>query len=384
MNKKLYYPIFVLLATAVLVALMIASRPQLAAEEFEAVLSNVRTMTVSAKTEHLLVRSQGTVQPRSESQLISEVSGRIVELSPAMVSGGAFRNGDLLLKIDPADYEAAVGRRRAALKRAAVEREFAADEQKRMKKLQAQKLASQAQLDDTRRRAEVAEANYAEAKIDLETSIRDLQRTAIYAPYDGRVREEHVDVGQFVSRGGDIGTLYATDYVEIRLPIASSQLAYLDISIDQQGQLLPESAAPVEISGEYGGRTFHWQGSVVRTEAEIDARSSMLYGIAVVKNNFTDEVPPLLVGLFVNATIRGREVQNVVRLPRSSMRDNSQVLVVDESNRLRFRTVELLRIERDEIVIRSGLSSGERVSLSPMQAVVEGMKVNPIAIDTGH
>lgn len=380
MNKKILYPIAVLAVAAAVAALLYATRPQLEADELQRVLTNVSVMTVSASTEYLQIKSQGTVQPRTESQLISEVSGRIVELSPSMVSGGSFTAGDLLVKIDPADYGAAVSRRTAALDRAAVEREHADDELKRFRKLNSQKLASQSQLDDARRKARVAEANHVEAGIDLETARRDLERTSIHATFSGRVREEHVDVGQFVSRGGVIGTLYATDYVEIRLPVASSQLQYLDVGLDEQGQLLPEKAAAVIVTGTYGDREFSWDGKLTRTEAEIDARSRMLYGVAVVENNSAREQPPLIVGLFVNASIRGREVENVVRLPRSAMRDGSQVLVVDESNRLHFRQVDVLRIEHDEVIVQGGLIAGERVCLSPLQAVVDGMEINPIAV----
>ncbi len=378
MSKKILYPLLVFALAVLAAIILLFTRPQLAADTTQRVLSNVRVMNVTAGNEYLQIKSQGTVQPRTESQLISEVSGPVVELSAAMVSGGSFTAGELLLRIDPVDYEAAVSRRKAALDRAAVELEHAMDELHRFEKLQSQKLASQSQLDDVRRSSRVAKANYDEATIDLESAERDLQRTAIYAPFSGRVREEHVDVGQFVSRGGDIGTIYATDYVEIRLPVASSQLRYLDLSLDEQGQLLPERTVNVTITGTYGDVEFSWVGKIVRTEAEIDARTRMLYGVAMVENRPDDSQPPLLVGLYVNASIQGREVQNVVRLPRSAMRDDSQVLVVAEDNRLHFRKVEVLRIEHDEVVIQEGLESGERVCLSPLQAVVDGMEVNPV------
>jgi multidrug efflux pump subunit AcrA (membrane-fusion protein) len=172
-----------------------------------------------------------------------------------------------------------------------------------------------------------------------------------------------------------VATIYATDYVEVRLPIPSAQLAYL--SVRNTGELNAEQTAPVMISGHYGNVRFLWEGELVRTEGEIDSRSRMLYGVARIRNPDGD-LPPLAVGLFVEAEIQGPLVKGVIRLPRSAMRDTEQVLVVDEDNRLRFRQVKVLRIEHDEVVIRAGLEDGERVCVSPLQTVVDGMRVQAV------
>jgi RND family efflux transporter MFP subunit len=375
MSKKVLYPLLALLVFAGVAFLLLVSKPEPPADDYVAPLPTVRTITAEKREEHLYVRSQGTVQPRTESQLIPEVSGRITWMSPALVAGGSFEEGDPLLRIDDFDYRNAEEKAQAFLTRADVEREYAADELERSEKLHSQNLASQSQLDDARRRFRVADANHTEARISLAQARRDLARTEIKAPYRGLVRSEQVDLGQFVGRGNAVATIYATDYVEVRLPIPSAQLAYL--SVRNTGELNAEQTAPVMISGHYGNVRFLWEGELVRTEGEIDSRSRMLYGVARIRNPDGD-LPPLAVGLFVEAEIQGPLVKGVIRLPRSAMRDTEQVLVVDEDNRLRFRQVKVLRIEHDEVVIRAGLEDGERVCVSPLQTVVDGMRVQAV------
>ncbi|MCZ6831365.1 MAG: efflux RND transporter periplasmic adaptor subunit [Gammaproteobacteria bacterium] len=376
MNKRVIYPLLALAAAAVVAALLIVSKPAPVGEDYIPPPTTVRTVRVQKRAEYLTVRSQGTVEPRTQSQLIPEVSGRVVWMAPALVAGGAFEEGDTLLRIDPADYQNSVERSGALLTRAKVEREHARDELDRLKTLHSQNLASQSQLDEAERRYLVADANFTESNINLQQAQRDLSRTEITAPYRGRVRNEQVDLGQFVSRGSSMATIYANDYAEIRLPIAPNQITYLDISIT--GQLQADPPAPVSVSSDFGRIKFIWNGELVRLEAEIDSRSRMIYGVARIRNEDFADSPPLSVGLFVQAEIQGRLVQDVIRLPRSAMRDANQVLVVNADNRLSFRQVSVLRVEHDEVLISKGLEDGERVCISPLQTVVEGMRVQAV------
>jgi len=378
LNKKLIYPLLVLAGAVAVMAILILTRTEPVGDDFTPPPTMVRVVTTRSAAEHLIVRSQGTVQPRSESQVIPEVSGRVVWMSPALISGGAFNEGDPLLRIDDADYRNAVDKSKAALDRSSVELEHAADELARVEKLKQQNLSSQSQVDEANRRFRVAQANLSEAKINLERAERDLKRTEINAPYEGRVRSENVDVGQFVARGNAIATVYATDYAEVRLPIASNQLAYMEISSSGR---LPEQPAPVTLSGTLGNVEFIWNGQLVRTEAEIDSSSRMIYGVARIRNEEGSDMPPLVVGLFVQAEIQGRLLENVIRLPRTALRDQNQVLVVDADDRLRFRQITVSRIEHDDVLIRTGLVAGERVCVSPLQTVVDGMRVQAVEID---
>ncbi|QFU75859.1 efflux RND transporter periplasmic adaptor subunit [Halioglobus maricola] len=378
MNKKTIYTGAVLLVGLALAYLLANSSPERELAAQERTLRSVRVMPVQAEDEHLIITSQGSVQPRSQSELIPEVSGRVEWMSPSLVGGGSFVQGDVLLRVNSDDYRTALKRAQAASDRAQVEYEFTRDELARMEKLHRQNLASQSQLDGTQRSARIAEANLSESQAALNQATRDLQRTEITAPFDGLVRNEQVDVGQFVSRGNSIATIYATDFVEVRLPIAGDQLRFLGLDVAHRGPV-PESARlPVLLSAEFGTTRLLWEGELVRTEAEIDERSRMIYGVARVEFDATSHTESIPVGLFVHAEIQGALVENAVRLPRSALRDNDQVLVVDEENRLRFRKISILRLEHDEVLVNSGLEDGELICISAIQTVVDGMQIDPV------
>lgn len=378
MNKKALYPLLVLTAGFGLAYLIATNEVSLQPEPYEPIVATVRVTPVVTVNEHLRITSQGTVQPRTQSELIPEVSGRVVWMSPALVDGGRFQREEILARIDDADYVTALQRTKAVLQRTKVEFEYAADELKRLRSLHKRELASQKQLDNARRAEQVASANLGESRAALEQAERDLARTEIKAPYDGLVRNEQVDIGQFIARGTSIGTIYATDYVEVRLPIAADQLIYTGLPVATSGHI-PDAIQPtVLVSGLLGGINLQWEGRLVRLDAEIDERSRMIYGVVRLRQDVDETHPIIPVGLFVQADIRGRKVENIVRLPRSAMRDQNQVLVVDEENRLRFRQVSIMRLEHDDMIIDGGLENGELVCLSPLQTVVDGMLVKPV------
>jgi RND family efflux transporter MFP subunit len=377
---KQRYPIVTLAVAVFIGVLMLSFRPHLEPQDVERSLIAVRTLTVEPQAEVLTIRSQGTVKPRVEGQLTPEVSGRVVWLSPALVTGGSFNKGDLLFRIDDSDYRNSHDRSKASVSRAEVEYELAESDNTRQQQLFKKRLSSQSQVDQAHRAYRVAEANLIEARISREQSRLNLKRVRISAPYTGRVLNESVDVGEYVSSSKSVASIYATDTFEIRLPIANSQFAYLNLSSTESGMIDEMHAPKVTIYGEYGGAKFEWLGEMVRTEAVIDAQSRMLYGVARVKTEYSKGRPPLVVGLFVKADIEGRAVENVIRLPRSAMRDDNQLLVVDEEDRLRFRKVKILRVEYDDVLVSGGLVAGERVCVSPLQVVVDGMQVKPIDV----
>lgn len=378
MNKKVIYPIGFLIAGLALAFLISINKPELVAKQYERIVPTVRVMPVQATAEYLSINSQGTVQPRSQSELIPEVTGRVTWLSPSLVNGGAFLKDDTLLRIDDADYQTLVQRSEAALKRSEIEYVHANDELKRLVSLHQRKLASQQQLDNARRAAKVNEFTAVEARANLEQARRDLARTHLKAPFDGLVRNEHVDMGQFVTRGQSIGTIYAIDYVEVRLPFSADQLSYLGLPISTRGMIAQSLRPQVTVTADFGDTRLIWDGELVRLEAEFDEQSRMVYGVARLHIEDNDESPLLPVGMFVQADIRGRLVENIYRLPRSAMRDDNQVLVVDTQNRLHFRQVTLLRLEHDDVLVSQGLNDGELVCISPLQTVVDGMSVKTI------
>ncbi len=348
----------------------------------------VRVMPVELEQLRLSVASQGTVSPRTESVLASEVSGRVIWVSPSFVSGGFFERGDPLLRVDAEDYREAVVRARASVTQAELrlaseqaEAELARNEWELLGEGDASPL--------TLREPQLADARAAlgAAAAALDQAERNLDRTKVLAPYAGRVRSAKVDLGGWVAPGSGLGTIYAVDLAEIRLPIADDQLAFLDLPLGYRGERRRGKPPEVILRGEFAGRTHEWQGTIVRTEGEIDPRSRLVHAVARVDNPYArgsdPDRPPLAVGMFVEAEILGRVVEDVAIVPRAALRGKDQILIVDGDDRLRFRAVDVLRSTRDKVIVRSGLDAGDRVCLSPLSAVTDGMRVQPTESSPG-
>jgi len=374
---KAIITIAVLLAAVAAAAGIIMSRPMPEQLTVSETTSAIRAMTVVKESLRLKIRSEGTVTPKTQTNVIPEIKGRVTWISPNLVVGGYFQAGDLLVTIDAADYEARTGLAQAQLLRAEAELEHKRFELQRLQTLIKDNLVSQSNLENAARAHKIAKANVIESKINLAQAERDLSRTKITAPFEGMVRSESIDIGQFVQQGAPIASIYASDAVEVRLPIVNAQLAYLDPANLQRGELDPATAPMIRLTARYAGTSFIWRGQLARTEGEIDAQSRMITAVARVRqDNQSPDVPPLQVGAFVAAEIEGQYLDDIVRLPRAALRPNSQVLIIDGDNRLRFRAVNVLRLENDFVIIDSGLESGEVVNLSPIQTVVHGMRVS--------
>ncbi|MCR9276659.1 MAG: efflux RND transporter periplasmic adaptor subunit [Pseudomonadaceae bacterium] len=377
MIKQILVAIVIIIIAGLGAATLMATAPVLEPNNPVPLPTTIRVREVTPEALRLTVQSQGSVSPSKESHLIPEVSGRVVWMSESLVVGGSFDKGDPLLRLDATDTKSALTRASAALKRAEAEQQHAKFEHQRLLSLEARQLVSRSQLENALRVLRISEASLDDARAAFRQAQIDLNRTTITAPFDGLVRSESVDVGQFIGRGTNIGTIYASDSVEVRLPLADSQLAYLALPVGVQGQIAEDMQPNVTLSAYYAGQDLTWTGKIVRTESEIDSRSRMINVVARVDT--TSQAIPLAVGLFVEATIEGALAREVVVLPRSALRNGEQVLVVDSDNRLQFRDVKLLRLHKDEVLIRSGLQAGERVCVSPLQTAVDGMRVETIA-----
>jgi RND family efflux transporter MFP subunit len=377
MIRTFVIPIAIVIAFLFGAATLMATAPELEPSSIEPVPVTVRVQKVGLEAIQLKVHSQGSVVPSTVSQLIPEVSGRVIWTSPNLVAGGYFSKGQELARIDELDYKNARDRARAALKRAKAEVEHAKFEYGRLKSLAERKLTSRSALENGLRAYRVSQAAFEDATVNFEQAEENLNRTVLRAPFDGLVKAETVDIGQFAARGQAIATLYASDIVEVRLPIADRQLAFLNLPTLRTGNLPDTQQPSVTLSAEYGGRTLTWVGNIVRTEAEIDTASRMVQLVARVQTQA--DQPGLSVGLFVNAEISGIAVEDVVVLPRSALRNQNQVLIVDAENKIRFRTVTPLRLYQDSVLIAGGLIEGDRVCISTLQTAIDGMNVNPIS-----
>jgi RND family efflux transporter MFP subunit len=403
LDKKVVLPTAVLVLGLVGSVGLVAARPRVATQAPLRPVPLVEVTVVERRPERIVVTAQGTVSPRTESDLVAEVAGRIVWVSPSLANGGFVEPGEVLARIDPGDYEVAVERAEAALERADSERATAQAELTRVEKMARDGVTSPSRLDDARNTARVAAASSRDAAAALRQSRRDLERTEVTAPFTGRVREKHVGVGQFVTRGTPVARVYAVDYAEVRLPLSNDDAAFLDLPIDYRGvddRAADDPDDPAEGGGAegptvrlhatFGGRTHVWTGRIVRTEGEIDPRTRMIHAVARIENPYDRGVdapdrPPLAVGMFVEAEIEGRLLDDAIAIPRSALRGRDQVVLVDGDDQLRHRRIEVLRRDRDKVLVSSGLAPGDRVCSTPMSLAVDGtlVRVAPTTDDDG-
>jgi RND family efflux transporter MFP subunit len=367
---------FIVIALAVVIgAILLLTPPEIISTAKAPVPVSVRMVVAKPESQQLTVMSEGTVRPRIETKLIAQVAGEVKWTSDNLIAGGQFSAGEVLIRLDSSDYAVALKNAEAQVRQTAADKAYAMAEAKRIGALHSQNLASISQLQLAERSLENALAASLSADAALERAQLDMERTQIKAPYAGRVRNEAVDIGQFLQKGAPVTTIYSTEAMEIKLPIPDAHLAFLDESLALNGVVGADLAIPVVLTANFAGRAQNWTGRLVRTEGSIDERSRFIYLVAEVAEPVNESGTQLPVGLFVTAEIAGRQVDNVVALPRSSLRADNQVMVIDPDNRLNFRKVDVLRLTDNEVLVSGGLDDGERVSISPLQFVVEGMPV---------
>ena len=310
------------------------------------------------------VRSQGTVRPRTETVLSAEVSGTIVEVSPKFIPGGVFEADEVLVRIDPTDYKSAVTQAEALLRQRRIEYEGA-------KKLRSQGYRAESEYAS-------AAAALATADAELVRAKRNLERTYIRLPYSGMVRSKHADLAQFVNPGTQLGVTFATDYAEVRLPLTDRDLAFVDLPVAAEITATGESRGPeVILSAEQRGRLVEWPAQIVRSEGVVDESSRVTYAVAKIDDPYAldDQHEPLPMGTFVTASIEGVAMQGLLRVPRHALHGSNQLLFVDSENRLRIRSVNIVRADAEYAYISGGAEAGERVILTAMESPINGMPV---------
>lgn len=341
----------------------------------------VRVDAIAAEVASLnfIVNSQGTVKPRTETTLVAEVPGQIVSVSSNFIAGGFFREGEVLLQIDPSDYQTALLRAQANL---AARKAQLADQKARSEQALRdwQNLGREGEPSDlTLRIPQLAEAEAAvqAAEAELKEAERDLQRTRIRVPYDGLVRSKMVDVGQYVAPGTPLGVTFAIDTAEIRLPLSATDLRYLELP--SATRLEKTQRIPVVLTEEGVDTSGQWNSEIVRTEGVVDESSRVVYAVAEVVDPYAvlgrSSAEELKMGSFVRAKIQGLRAENVVVLPRSVLRADDTVLVANEQRQLEIRSVTVLRAEPRVVYIGDGVADGELVVTTSMDAPIPGTQL---------
>lgn len=376
---KKYVPLLLVLGAIAVTVIMFLSQPEpVKAAAPEAALA-VKTQILKSTSVTLEVESQGTVQPRTRTTLISEVSGAVLEVSEQFIVGGTFGAGDVLLSLDPTDYEVALQRAEAQL--------ISANAKLELEKARAIQAAKEWQMTG-RPQSEApilalrkpylaeAEANILQSKAEVKRAKQKLEKTKIRAPYAGMVAFKSADVGQYVTTGSRLGETFAIDFVEVRLPLTERDLARMD-ALTFKG--IP-SESMVTLSGSVNGKQREWLAEVVRSEGVVNeinrsqylvARMSDPYGISGSGDSVS---PPLLVGTFVTAKLKGKVLEDVFELPRSALLQGSKVATVDSQTRMNIRAVDVI-FSDDSFYYVTGLNDGVQVITSALGTPIEGLKL---------
>lgn len=360
-----------------------AGKPQLKRTKPPVPVPMVRTLIVKTGPQVVTVRGEGTVKPLREIQLVPEVNGKVIYISPALVDGGGYKNGQLLLRIDPVDYELAVTLARARVKdsesRLKVTEEEAAagrDEWRLLYKDSADADKEPPSLVAKEPQLAAARAKLAADRADLRKALLHLERTRLTAPFNGRVSEENVDVGQYVSTGKALASLFSTEAAEIIVPLDDASLYWFYVPGFTPGS---GPGAMVKVSAHIAGRALTWSGRVVRAEGKLDERTRMVNVVIYVDKPYAT-MPPLAAGLFVTVQIRGRTLENATVIPRAALREDNRVWVVDRDSRLNFHRVKVARLESRRAIVSSGLEDGDMVVTSSLNVVTDGMKVRVVPV----
>ncbi len=365
-------PLYILVFFGVAAWLLISTKEAPEQKEEQKPVPIVDVIKVEQKTVSLNLPSYGVVTPKNKTQLVTEVKGRLLTISPNFVAGGVVKKGEQLAAIEPSDYEADLNQAQASLAQAqaALEEEIARGEvAKNDWKGYDGGLPPELGLRLPQLKKEQANVKFAQAS--LARAKRNLERTVIRAPFEGIIKTRIVDLGQYVTLGTNLGELYDTRIAEIRLPLANNDLAYLE-SVDK-----PDTQ--VTLSASLAGKNVTWTGDIIRSEGVIDAENRMVYLVAEIKDPYLREGRkegqlPLKYGSFVTAIIKGRTVDGIVQLPRHIVR-NGQVAVISADNIVEVREVNVVRTDVNNVYIKDSLQDGERVSLTKLTNISSGQLV---------
>ncbi len=344
----------------------------------------VETATLQPTDLILAIDSQGTLQPKRQIALLSEISGRVVSLNPAFTVGGVFEVGEVLVTLDPADYEVAVARADANLAsaQAQLDLEIAKSDQAKKDWQSFGKKGQPSDLLLNKPQLAGAKASVKAAQADLRKAKRDLSKTKIIAPFTGTVLTKMVDLGQFVGISGQLGSLAGTEVGEVRLPLSNSDLNKLNLISTS----LTENPLPVRFMNDQG--QILTIGQIKRLESSKDSRTLMNYAVAEIERPFAGNI---LFNTFLSAKITGSEYNGVIAIPNSWMMPNDQVALYigdgsSETGILAIKTVEVVHKTSEYFYVNQGLDFSDHIITTPIQAPEAGMQLRRVVgkqIDPG-
>ena len=391
---------------AVLAATLMLTEPAPAREELPEVVPMVEVIKISQQNIPIKIVGYGTVQPTIKVQIVPQVEGRVIAVHKNLFSGGFVAQNTPLVTIDPSDYELDLEASQAQLQQAQaalitaqiriveaqtnltdatqdLERIEDLHEKGVLSRRDADKAQTMWKLNQVRVEKEQAELTNAKSRLDgarvaVSRAKLNRARTQIILPFNAIVLSERVDPGQYVLPGQSIGEAYGTSTMEIPVPLKDQQLKWLPgLSITSQKNLSQLSLHRAEIKGQFAGKERHWQGTVVRTNGQIDPQSRMIDVVVRVDNKFDVQSNqlPLLPGTFAEVIIHGSILENIFPIPHYAVHDNNQLWIFEEG-KLYIKKVHVAHRDREWIYASEGIKDGQQIIVTPMDLVTDGMAVH--------
>lgn len=381
---KVVLPLAVAAAALVTYRSMMATAPQATRNPPQRQARLVEVVPAKLFRDRIRINARGVVKPAFDVTLSPQVAGEVIELSEDLVPGGRFSEGDVLLRLDPRDYNYAVQERESEVTRARAGltlEEGNQDVALREYELLGQELSDadkvlvfrQPQLETARGDLAAAEAMLRDARLDLE-------RTSVVAPFDALVTTEYVDLGSSLSTQSTIARLVGTDTFWVELHIAQADLRWV---------ILPtETTEGSQVTLRYPGVWAHNEfrtGRVIRLLPELSEKGSMARLLMAVDDPLAlkpenSDLPPLLIGQSLASEVTGKTIDGAIRVAREFVRDGDRIWIMNEAGKLEIRALEILYREKDFFITTSGVEEGERIVATDMATATEGM---PLRTETG-
>jgi len=378
-KQKIIVPAAIIIATLFLVMFIKGNPPK--ASRFSAppkAKINVAVKPLQLIDYPVEIDSFGTVKPRTQSMLVAQVSGQIIDINEQFREGGFFAKDDVLLQLDDRDLKAEVKSAQANLLNA---EQSLLEEQARGRQALTdwQRLGNESEpsiLVLRKPQLAAAQAQVLSAQAQLEKAQLNLERTKIKAPYAGRVLNRSVDLGQVVSNNMQLATIYATDSVEIRLPIKNKDLPFINLPEQYRDGAKNQRGSAVNFTSDLIGEQ-QWQGQLIRTEGAIDESAQQLYVVAKINDPYkstSDNQYPVKIGQYVKAKINGKVASQVLVIPNSAIYQGSYVYVV-ENGTLQRKNIALAWQNALQGIVSKGLEAGSQLVLTPLGQVSSGTPV---------
>lgn len=383
MIKQLRFPLLILVIGGSIFALLLwmGKSPPKTETVYQGPL--VKAVHIPQETTRIVVDGQGTVRPGAQIDVVPQVMGTVAWKAKNLEPGGYFQKGDVLFRIEQADYQLAVKQTEAQVAQAKYqldlmqqEADLARQEWEELQKTKTLKTPEPNALVFQLPQLRATQAAYDAAQAQMEEAQLHLKRTEVRAPFNGRVGNIFLDVGQFVSPGKSVGLFYSIESAEIVIPVPNEDLAWFDLGIlkTQEENTFPEAT----VIGHFAGKQHTWQGQLTRTEATLDPQSRLAHLIVEVPDPYqinNPEYQPLMAGLYVTVHIQGKTLSGVRRLPRVALRENNEVWAVGPDQILRVRKANILRDQQDGLLTYIDLAENEKVIVSQISGITDGMRV---------